>query len=89
MGVLFMEEDIVTWAMQQSSDSLSLIALFGYFIVAFISDSNKLSSIYNTNFVSHYDPNSLGMMFGRFTNIFINFITFYLLSTATGATFIP
>ena len=84
-----MQEDIVNWAMQQSSDSLSLIALFGYFIVVFISDSNKLSSIYSTNFASHYDSNSIGMMFGRFTNIFINFISFYLLSTATGANFIP
>ena len=84
-----MQEDIVNWAMQQSSDSLSLIALFGYFIVVFISDSNKLSSIYNSNFASHYDSNSIGMMFGRFTNIFINFISFYLLPSATGASFIP
>jgi hypothetical protein len=84
-----MQEDIVNWAMQQSSDSFSLIALFGYFIVVLISDSNKLSSIYTTNFASHYDPNSIGMMFGKFTNIFVNFVSFYLLSTATGATLIP
>ena len=89
VGLLFMQEDIVNWAMQQKSDSLSLMALYGYFIFTFIADFSKLSGIYTTNFISHYDPNSVGIMFGKFTNMFVNFISFYLLSTATGATFIP
>ena len=89
MGVLYFQEDIINWALLEGLDSTKVIGVLGYFVVNFINDGNKLYNLYSTSFANHFDAMSVGQMIGRFTNMFVNFVTFYLLTTATGATFIP
>ena len=83
--ILYFQDSIINWALQQPSGSKKLWPLFGYFGVQLYNDWNRLYSIYSTNFGSHFDAHSMGMLFGRFTNAFVNFISLYLLATATGA----
>ena len=54
------------------------IGFYTYFIVAFAYDINVMYSSYMFNFISHFDYQSAGFLFGRFTNSFLNFVTLYI-----------
>ena len=54
------------------------IGFYTYFIVAFLYDFNVMQKNYTWNFINHFDYQSAGFLFGRFTNSFLNFVTLYM-----------
>ncbi len=88
LGVLYLTSTISEWALNHPDGSKIIWGIIAYFGIQLYSDWNKLIAIYITNFGSHFDAHSIGNLFGKFTNLFVNFISFYIIASATGATLI-
>ncbi len=60
--------------------SFSIISIFSYIALDMYNDYSFFTDIYGSNFVSHFDTHSMGMLFGKFSNFSLKFVIAYLLS---------
>ncbi len=87
--LLYKQDSIGDWALSRGGMKSKLVWLvFGFFGFQLYNDYNTLFELYAGNFGSHFDLHSMGQLFGRFTNAFLNFVSVYLLASATGASII-